>query len=83
MKKQFRVTKLEPIWKCTNCHNERLDEDWDHLPPRSHKEKVDEDWVQLPPIGKHEDRVCTRCKTVRTQTDHVVVAYLIEAEEGS
>lgn len=64
MKKQFRVTKLAPIWKCSRCDNEKADADWDRLPP----------------IGKHEERVCTACGTVRERMDHFIVAYLMEAE---
>ncbi len=74
MKKRFRVTKLESIWECLSCHNERVDKEWDFLPPN-------DEWVYLPPIGKHKDRVCTRCGTIKDRKDHVVVAYLMEAEE--
>jgi len=64
MEKQFRVTKLSPIWKCARCGNEKVGDDWDLLPP----------------IGKREERVCTLCSTVVDRRGHVVVAYLVEAE---
>jgi len=64
MKKQFRVTKLSPVWKCARCGNEKGDDGWDRLPP----------------IGKSEQRCCTRCSTVVDRGLQVVVAYFVEAE---
>lgn len=60
--KQFRVTKLAPIWRCNSCGNEK---------------EID-DWANFPKIGTVDEKVCYPCGTAETMKKHTVVGYALD-----